>query len=612
VYCRTARAAPVLAAALMAVSCSKAPQPKLQRIAVLRFENLTPAVSNDWMGRALAEVITSELTGAPGLYAIPSSRLHQLNATMGVRPISAPGISAEAPLAVAAGANRVAYGYYSIVAGRLRTRLTIEEPAGGVRQGPIEVSVDAADVIGAGTALAKAIWPEARPYGTSSAGALEAYTRAMEAGDPAAIVHGAEQAIATDANFGSAYSLLAEMRAKLQDRAGAQVVVQAALARGDAIQPIDRVRLGMLNASLRGDPAAMEAALGLYVKTAPLDPAAWRAVANLEAGRHQYGRAMEAYRRALDVEPEDATSWNELGYMAAYAGNFDAAMAAARRYQELRPQDPNPLDTMGDINVMAGRLAEAERFYLEAHKKNPTFLGGAEVFKAAMAHLMTGDVAGADAIAGQGPLAATAEWQWISGRRKQAFAKLSAEAAGFPGRDAQARAFAELTIWALLLGDREAAARMSQQAASLITQASAPLVAVARFVALPAASAEEWASRAAQMFPNAPAGSIRDYALAYALLLNREFASAVPVLKQLEARLGVNGDRSAAIELAWALVETGNVKDAAPLVKLNPVPSFGPTAIFEALYFPRVFDVRARVGENAGENRRVYRALGGE
>ena len=49
-----------------------------------------------------------------------------------------------------------------------------------------------------------------------------------------------------------------------------------------------------------------------------------------------------------------------------------------------------------------------------------------------MARLMTGDVAGADSVAkqGSGELASSAEWLWVSGRRKEAYTKLAAQAAG--------------------------------------------------------------------------------------------------------------------------------------------------------------------------------------
>ena len=100
---------------------------------------------------------------------------------------------------------------------------------------------------------------------------------------------------------------------------------------------------------------------------------------------------MQAFQKALDLEPQDVALLNSLGYAAAYAGELAAGMGALRRYQALRPKDANPLHSMGDINLASGRLAEAERFYLQAAQKDPDFLNGGDLLKAAMAHLMTAD-----------------------------------------------------------------------------------------------------------------------------------------------------------------------------------------------------------------------------
>lgn len=607
-------AAAVLATLAMGGACGRRRPAEVQRLAILRFEDLAPDPSTDWIARALAEVIVSELSGSASVYAMPASRLHTLNAAMGPRPIRAPGISAEAPLAYAAGANRIGYGEYAIVSGRLRVRLTIEDSqTRQVALGPIEATVDAGDVVGAATAIAREIAADAQPFGTSNLAALEAHVRGMEAGDPATMRRYAEQAVAADPNFGPGYILLAESALQQQDRAGAGAALQAAAARGTALAPTVRIRLEILAATLRGDTAAVERALSALTQATPLDPAAWKSLGDASAGSRQYQHALAAYTRALAIEPEDAATWNQLGYTAAYAGNPDAALSALRRYQALRPADPNPLDSMGDVYLLEGRFKEAENLYLEAHKKNPAFLNGLDLFKAAMARLMTGDVGGADAILGE--KAGNADWLWLSGRRKEAFARLSAEAPRQPQPDFRARSYAQLTVWALLLGDRAGAARLAEQAAAMATPASAGTVAAARFVTMPSAPVSEWAERAGRIFPNPIHAALKEVALAYALLIDRHYAEAIPLLRRMEARAGNNGDRSAAIELAWALIETGKIQEAAPLLKMNPVPGVDNSTAFLGLYFPRLYQLRAIVAESEGrsdaarEHRRVYAAL---
>ena len=221
--------------------------------------------------------------------------------------------------------------------------------------------------------------------------------------------------------------MLIELKMNQQDRAGASALLEAAAARGNAITQADRIRLEIVAASLRGDRAALGRAFSVKVQTTPADPDAWRSLGETCLQRRQFPQAIQAFERALVIEPEDANSWNQMGYAAAYNGDLDTAMKALRRYQAIRPVDPNALDSMGDVNFLTGHLQEAERFYLEVYQKAPAFLNGLDLQKAAMARLMTGDVAAADGLLkGRGG----AEWLWATGRRKEAYAKLASEVEG--------------------------------------------------------------------------------------------------------------------------------------------------------------------------------------
>lgn len=605
----------VLAAALLLGSCARRESPDIQRLAIVRFENLTPATAGDWLGRGLAEVISASLAGSSTIYAVPSSRLHALDAAFGARPISAPGISAETPLAHAVGANRIGHGEYAVVNGRLRVRLTIEDPQSrGLAADTLVAEADASDPVAAASALARQIFKEAQPYGTANAAALEAYVRGLEDPDTVSVRRHAEQAVAADPNFGHAYILMVESAIKQQDRAGAGAALQAAASHASLMTPVARLRLEILSSTLNGDAAGMSRSLSALTKVTPLDPAAWKAMADAASARRDHQQAVAAYTRALAIEPDDAAGWNQLGYVSAYAGNLTGALDALRRYQTLRPAEANPLDSMGDVHLLQGRLKEAEAFYLEAHKKNPAFLNGGGLFKAAFARLLTGDTAGATSILGD--RGAAIDWMWLSGRRKEAFDKLSADALKLAQPDAQTRALSQLAVWAVLLNDRDAGARLSGRITTATPQ-SAVGAALARFVTQPSASASEWAVRGERMFPNPAATPIKEVAVAYALLLDRHFTQAIPLLRRIEARAGSGGDRSAAILLAWALVETGKIEEAAPLLSMNPVPGTDNTTAFMGLYFPRLFQLRAIVADRQGkadearENRRIYAALGG-
>jgi hypothetical protein len=276
-------------------------------------------------------------------------------------------------------------------------------------------------------------------------------------------------------------------------------------------------------------------------------------------------------------------------------------------------------------------LKEAEDFYLQAAKKDPNFVNGAELFKAAMARLMTGDIPGADGIArhyvearkaANDPLAPyrAAEWDWVAGRRKQAYRQmesLARAAAAGPSKELAVRGYTQLAVWSLMLGERDAAASMASQALPLATPASALAPFVARFLAQSQATPAVWSERAERAFQKVPVGFIKELTLAFALLFVKEFAAASPVLTQLESRGTTSAETDLRILLAWTLTETGNIAGAAPLLHWNPIPPATGASMYMGFHFPRIYYLRAVAAEKEGRtedaksNYRLFLQLSG-
>ncbi len=614
----------VLAAMLLlGVGCShRGTQQRPEFLAVLRFENVGPDPGADWMGRAFSEIISSELAGAPNLYAMPSGRLHALDRTFGVQPVSAPGIASERDLALASGATRIGYGDYVERAGRLEARLTIENPQSGKMMQVIAASAPVGDVLAAATALARQILPAAKAYDTSNEQAVRLYVEGLETADSAAAAPLFEASIAADPKYGPPYRLLARIKSQHGDAPGAEEVLRQGLARGSAWGALEDARMEFELAGFEHDGARQQRALATQARLDPCDPSTWQVLADLASERHDYGEAMIAYRKALAIRPSDPQMWNQLGYAAASAGELSGAMAALGRYETLRPSDPNALDSMGDVNLILGHLDEAERYYLRAYEKDHNFLGGGDLFKAAMARLMAGDVAGADALdkkwiaareAAHDPMAAfrAAEWLWTTGRREQAieflgnFAAANERAAGqdAEARDLASHAYAETAIWKLLLGRRAAGAADARKAVQLRTPSSTPAAGLAQFLAQPgpesAASAAEWNARADRTFPNAPPGSAKDLMLGYALLLDGNFQDAVAPLQRVYDSSGP-AQQDLAVLLGWAYLESDRTDRAAPLLRLNPVPPVAGVSPFGGFSFPRLYYLRGELAARQG------------
>jgi Flp pilus assembly protein TadD len=498
--------------------------------------------------------------------------------------------------------------------GKLEVRLTVEDTRTMKASKLIGASAPAGDVLGAATALARQISGRVTTFGTRNPQALEAYMRALESRDPAVTEVGLGVAIAADPDFVAPYRLLAQIRAQRQDRAGAVAALDQVLTRAKAIPELERARVELESAEYSGNPDAQLSALSKVVKLDSNDARAWRALGDSQMNRHDYPQAQQAYQKASDLEPQDVALLNYIGYSAGQSGDLDTAMKALRKYAALRPNEPNPFDSMGDIQLVAGRLGEAEDFYLQAAKKDPNFNNNGALIKAALAHLLTGDPAGANNLAerylaeraeAKDPIVdyRRAQWTWISGRRKAAAQQMGAFAvaneAG-PLRDIASRAYAELAIWSLMSGDREGAARLAQKALSIAGPGSVGNALVARFLALPPASPSEWALRAEQQFPGPAQSAIKNFALAYALLINQQFQPAMLLLRQMWETGSPTADEGLPVMLAWCYLETGRVKDAAPLLRANPIPSPSGLTPYTGFYLPRLLYLRGQLAAKEG------------
>jgi len=268
---------------------------------------------------------------------------------------------------------------------------------------------------------------------------------------------------------------------------------------------------------------------------------------------------------------------------------------------------------------------------VQAARKDPNFQSGGDLWKAAMARLMTGDVSGADTLAQQYMQAREAakdpvldyrkaEWAWVSGRRKSARQGLETFARGAengPLREIASRAYSQLALWSLVMGDGAAAAQLAQKGALLAGPSSAGAAMVARFLAQPPASSTEWSVRAERAFPNASEAPLKDFALAYALLLGQQFQPVAPMLKQLYDGANPQGDPGLAVMLAWTCLETGRTAEAAPLLRLDPIPSSGGVSLFDPFSFPRIYYLRGWLAEKqskpdeARANYRLFQQLSG-
>ena len=612
------------------ISCSRNEQPVIQRLAIVRFENLTGDESLDWMGRAASEVMSAGLAGSPKLWVISFNTLRGIDRALGARPLAAPGISTERPAALLAGATEILYGRISRVGGRLRLDAAIYDLAREKVSRTLTAAGPVSDsIIPLAGSLAGQLDQPVRPFETHNPKALGDYITGLESPQPTAAAQAFSHAVSADPDFGAVYVAWAQLTALQNDKAEAERILALARKRGNAIPELERARLDAIAAELRGDSAAALQALATVGRLNPSDLSLFRQLAAANLNARRYADAVADLKKADAIEPDDPVLLNQLGYAEMYAGNLAEARKALERYMRLRPTDPNASDSLGDVNFGLGEFGEAEKYYRQAHRKDVNFAGGVELFKAARAHLMTGDISGADAIftrylaqrkSAKDPAIEfrQAEWEFLSGRRREAIARLdtfarTAAPTVSPGLVSQA--YAQLAIWSLEMGDRARAREFAVKGAS--TKSVTAMAVVARLLADAPASIAEWTARIDRALPGTAQERARNLVLAYAFLFAKQYQAAAPLLKQAYEHSAPEPSETLPVLLAWALVETGRFDEAAPLVARSPIPAAEGTDLFTSLSFPRLLFLRGEIlakqgrRQDAERNYRLFLALSG-
>jgi tetratricopeptide (TPR) repeat protein len=335
------------------------------------------------------------------------------------------------------------------------------------------------------------------------------------------------------------------------------------------------------------------AALQRLSSLAPCDSEVAYGAATLSMQARQFGKAAEAYRRAQRADPEWTLLHNEAAFGYVFAGDVPAALAAVESYRKLDPRSPNPDDSQGEILFAARRFDEAERAFLLASSKDPAFLNGAPLRKAAEARRMAGNQAEADRLfaryaearAKQSSIGLEkAQWDYTSGRTKEGLAALEAMAASTGA--AVSPVWSQLAVWrAVHGGDGVGAAKQALQTAR--SPGDRQAAATVFFATQPDVPVAEWQARAAKQFPPA-ASPLSRQALLYALALHKHWNEAIPILAaQRDALQPVQASQWQAL-LAVALSEAGQAEKAKAESKFAPIPRTAGDATWEFLIHPKI------------------------
>jgi serine/threonine-protein kinase len=205
---------------------------------------------------------------------------------------------------------------------------------------------------------------------TSSAPALEAYSEARALLDHDAGAHATdavallERAVALDANFSLAYAALGDAYLELYKakhdpvhaaRANDAVMRALQISPGEAAGYYSLGNVQLVTGRYQEAVTSLRRSLELQ----PDDDETHRLLARVLAEGRDWDGAIAELETAIRIRPDYWRGYMQLGSVSYSAGRLPAALEAYRRASEMQPNDPAPWSGLGLIYQVRGDLSEA-------------------------------------------------------------------------------------------------------------------------------------------------------------------------------------------------------------------------------------------------------------
>jgi tetratricopeptide (TPR) repeat protein len=179
-----------------------------------------------------------------------------------------------------------------------------------------------------------------------------------------------EQAAAKDPSFAMAHYQLALNSATAKDFFDH---LNEAVSLSDKASEGERLMIMVAQAGANAQPKkALELAQQLTTKYYG-DERAHFILGNQYLGQQQYDKAIEQYKRSIELNPKFAGAYNSLGYAYRPIEKYADAEAAFKKYIDLIPDDPNPYDSYAELLMKTGRFDESIAQYQKALSVDPHF-----------------------------------------------------------------------------------------------------------------------------------------------------------------------------------------------------------------------------------------------
>ena len=358
-------------------------------VAVLYFDNLSGDPSLDWLRTGLTDMLVTNLSQAPGLRVLSTGRLDQILDELGHRDdrtVSAPVVAQVARRAEVATAL---VGSYVRAGGQLRIQARLQDPSSGEVLASERVEGDAEDGLFAlvdqltdrvrsrldAKAMAEGHESKLEQVTTSSVEAYRLFAEGMrhhnrlEEREAQALL---EKAIAADPGFAMANAKLSVVHANLGDKDKAREYAARALEKAEKLPPGERYYIEGRYYSL--NPETLPRAVEAYQKAVDSEPdhsSARNNLAQLLMESRRNGEAivhLEELRRRGMTFPGTYMSLAE-AYVA--TGQADRAEEALREYVAQHPDRSAGQENLGYLLAYRGRHGEALQAFDAALRLDP-------------------------------------------------------------------------------------------------------------------------------------------------------------------------------------------------------------------------------------------------
>lgn len=212
------------------------------------------------------------------------------------------------------------------------------------------------------------------PITTSSEEARQEFLQGRELAEKLLITNSLQHfdnAIALDSNFASAYL----------NRANSSIIpkeffeyLKKAVAHADQCSEGERLLILAVNDGANGNTVRQKEYLDSLVSLYPKDERARFTLGAYFFGLQEYTKAIEQYKKAIELAPEYSPVYNIIGYAYRQVENYNEAEKAFKKYTELIPNDPNPYDSYAELLLKIGRFDESIATYHKALALDPNFV----------------------------------------------------------------------------------------------------------------------------------------------------------------------------------------------------------------------------------------------